>query len=51
MPRNELLKRVSQVRILPGAPGTKPLTWGFSPRKAFYSASDLPSGTVCVSGA
>lgn len=30
----ELLKRVSRVRILPGAPRITPLTWGFLPREA-----------------
>ena len=45
-----LLKRGSQVRILPGAQRVKPLTWGFSPTEAFYSPSDGSSGAACVSG-
>lgn len=44
-----LLKRVSQVRILPGAPCSTPLTWGFSPREAPCSALGASSGAVCVS--
>jgi hypothetical protein len=46
-----LLKRVSQVRILPGAQRVAALTWGFYPGEGFYSASDSSSGAVCVSGA
>ena len=45
-----LLKRVSQVRILPGAPCVTALTWGFSPSGGSYSVSDDTSGAVCVSG-
>lgn len=48
---NAAVNRVSQVRILPGAPRITALTWGLSPREGVYSASDVSSGAVCVSGA
>lgn len=43
-----LLKRVSQVQILPGHNAYRS-GLGSSPREGSYSASDVSSGAVCVS--